>query len=195
MSAAVPIQLEIRYDLFQKEFIIRFETKSQARAYQSKNPEGRIFADKDERDVWIPRNSSMKHLRFSSYGLAIVFESSEGAKVWRERSILAKEHPDEPATVYIKRDWRRVEFEKLVGDGEEVVTTQSGLLSPPHQNHHHHQKARSRPLSRQSEQESYNVLPKRRTGPYSRSPKRPSNRTTSMRYQPSDESLRSVDYA
>ena len=82
------MSLDLRFELERKELVISFDTERQARAYQRKNPESRIFFDGSRRDVWLPMLPSMKYIRASSVGFAICFASPELAKRWCGRSII-----------------------------------------------------------------------------------------------------------
>ena len=107
------MSLELRFDLERKELVITFETERQARDYQRKNPEGRIYSDGSRRDVWLPMLPGMKYIRASSVGLAICFTSPVLAKRWCGRSILGCQPATGPETeVLIYRQWGKDKLEK-----------------------------------------------------------------------------------
>jgi hypothetical protein len=122
------MSLELRFELERKELVISFNTEWQARAYQRKNPESRIFFDGSRRDVWLPMVPSMKYIRASSVGFAICFSSPELAKRWCGRSIIGIQLATGPGTeVLIYRQWGEDKLEKLLGSYE----SESGRLLDP----------------------------------------------------------------
>jgi hypothetical protein len=104
-NRAPKLWLDVRFDLERKELMIGFTKSEQARAYQMKNPESRIFADESQRDVWLPILPSMKYIRSSIDGLAIFFTSADAAKRWCDRSILGHLRSQNKQEVYIQREW------------------------------------------------------------------------------------------
>ncbi|KAE9374874.1 hypothetical protein N431DRAFT_438271 [Stipitochalara longipes BDJ] len=113
-TSSTGIRLDVFYYFGEKELMIRFQTREQAVAYQAKNPEGRILADKGECDVWLPIHWTMKCFRSSSLGMIIIFGSKDEARVWQQRSVLGQRIEGE-AGVFIQRDWSEKEFQKLLG--------------------------------------------------------------------------------
>jgi len=97
--------IDIWFDLDRKELVIDFDTIDQARAYQMKNPESRIFAEENQCSVWLPISPSMKHIRGYGDGLAISFSSVEIAKIWCSRSILGRPRSSNSKEVYILGSW------------------------------------------------------------------------------------------
>lgn len=125
-NRAPKLWLDVRFDLERKELMIGFTKSEQARAYQMKNPESRIFADESQRDVWLPMLPTMKYIRSSIDGLAIFFTSAEAAKKWCDRSILGHLRSQSKQEVYIQREW---EEEKL--DEQLRPDTRGRLLAEP----------------------------------------------------------------
>ena len=122
------MSLELRFELERKELVISFNTERLARAYQTKNPESRIFFDGSRRDVWLPMLPSMKYIRASSVGFAICFASPELAKRWCERSIIGIQPPAGPGTeVLIYRQWGEDKLERLLRSYD----SESGRLLDP----------------------------------------------------------------
>ncbi|ORY63296.1 chaperonin 10-like protein [Pseudomassariella vexata] len=74
-----------------REFCIRFPTPELVLAYQSRNPETRIFHDGDRRDAWLPTPPGLSNLRSSSLGMVMLFKTPEAATAWRKRAILAED--------------------------------------------------------------------------------------------------------
>ena len=110
--SSAEIKLGLFYDLGKKEILLRFESSAFALAYQAKNPEGRILAEKP-REVWLPICESMKSLRSSDgYGMVIVFRSKEESKTWLNRSVLGEDVNTSEGEygVRFKRAWTRNEF-------------------------------------------------------------------------------------
>jgi hypothetical protein len=113
------MSLDLRFELERKELVISFDTERQARAYQRKNPESRIFFDGSRRDVWLPMLPSMKYIRASSVGFAICFASPELAKRWCGRSIIGIQPDTGPGTeVLIYRQWGEDKLERLLRSDE-----------------------------------------------------------------------------
>jgi hypothetical protein len=118
--------LEVRFDLERKELMIRFMTKEQARAYQIKNPESRIFTDVSPRDVWLPVLPSMRYIRASFDGLAICFTSAETATRWCDRSIIGVQR-DHGTEVFLRREWEEDKLDRLLRSD---VDARGRLLDP-----------------------------------------------------------------
>jgi hypothetical protein len=104
------MSLEVRIDLQRKELMIGFNNKEQARAYQMRNPESRIFFDASDRDVWLPMLPSMEYIRASVDGLTIYFTSEETARIWCKRSIVWYPRPRDKKEAFVQREW---EVDKL----------------------------------------------------------------------------------
>ncbi|KAH8761318.1 hypothetical protein BGZ57DRAFT_800712, partial [Hyaloscypha finlandica] len=111
------IRLDFFYNLQAKEFIIRFESSSQAAAYQSKNNEARILDDR-RHDAWLPVGPGMKYLRSSSRGMAVVFESGDAARRWLSRTILGElvVFEEREHGVCFQRQWSPEKLKERIGD-------------------------------------------------------------------------------
>lgn len=110
------IRLGVFYDFGRKELLLRFDSSAYARAYQAKNPEGRILAD-NRREVWLPVCDSIRMLRSSdTYGMVIIFQSKEERRTWLDRSILGEDinTSDGEFGVRFKRSWSQTEIEKAL---------------------------------------------------------------------------------
>lgn len=126
------MSLELRFDLERKELVISFPTVKQAQAYQSKNPESRIYFDDSRRDVWLPMLPSMKYIRASSVGLAICFKSAELARSWCKRSIIGTQHVNILETeVLIHRKWEEGNLDRLLRSNEGVTDRLLNRLLDP----------------------------------------------------------------
>jgi hypothetical protein len=131
MASNSEIRLDFLYELQAKEFVIRFQSSSQAAAYQSKNNEARIFDDR-RHDVWLPVSPGMKYLRSSSTGMAVVFESEAAARRWNARTILGelvvfegKEHG-----VSFQRWWSPGKLKDKIGDLKSSLGPPSDIAPP-----------------------------------------------------------------
>lgn len=127
-SSSAEVKLGVYYDLGRKEIQLRFESSGYALAYQAKNPEARIYADKP-RDVWLPIDDSMRSLRSSDgYGMVIIFKSKEHGRTWLSRSVLGADvsTSDGEFGVRFKRAWTRKDFDKCL----DITGSQRGLRVP-----------------------------------------------------------------
>lgn len=111
------IRLDFFYDLQQREFIIRFESRSQTAAYQTKNNEARIFDDR-RYEAWLPMAREMRYLRSSSLGMAVVFDSEDSAKKWRDKSVLGDLVTFDRGVhgVFFNRSWTQAKLRERIGD-------------------------------------------------------------------------------
>jgi hypothetical protein len=110
------IRIGVFYDFSRKELLLRFDSSAYARAYQAKNPEGRILAD-NRKEVWLPLCDSMRTLRSSDgFGMVIIFRSKEERRKWLDRSVLGEDvnTSDGEYGVRFKRNWSRTEIEKAL---------------------------------------------------------------------------------
>ncbi|MCJ1240247.1 hypothetical protein MMC14_008247 [Varicellaria rhodocarpa] len=71
-----------------QELKISFNNPALARAYQSKNPEARIFADEGEANVWLPISTSV---RASHNGFTVTFDTKNSTEVWCKKSLLGEQ--------------------------------------------------------------------------------------------------------
>ncbi|KAK1241390.1 hypothetical protein MKX08_001364 [Trichoderma sp. CBMAI-0020] len=109
------VRLQFEFDFSKREFVLRFESRTHAAAYQALNPEARIL-EGQPRDVWLPYPPEMSSLRSSSLGMAAIFQSLAAAEKWHKRTCLggvatfSGDHG-----VYFKRDWSYAELEERLG--------------------------------------------------------------------------------
>lgn len=137
------IRLGVFYEFSKKELVLRFESSTYARAYQAKNPEGRIYNDRT-REVCLPICDSMRTLRSSEpYGMVIIFKSKDDRRNWLNQSVLGEDlnTSDGDYGVRFKRAWSRKELEKKLDTAQNPRQS----LGPPKDKEDGH----SRPGSRQ----------------------------------------------
>lgn len=123
------IRLGVFYDFSRKELLLRFDSGAYARAYQAKNPEGRILAD-NRKEVWLPLCDSMRTLRSSdTYGMVIIFRSKEERRTWLHRSVLGSDVDTSEGEygVRFKRSWSKTEIEQAL---EYSGSARDNLLVP-----------------------------------------------------------------
>ncbi|KAM0259868.1 hypothetical protein ACHAQJ_003112 [Trichoderma viride] len=109
------VRLDFLYDFEKKEFILRFDSDSQAAAYQTMNPEARILEGQPY-NVWLPHPPGMSSLRSSSLGMAVIFKPGKAAEEWQRRTGLGDIVTFSRETgVYFKRNWSPVELERRMG--------------------------------------------------------------------------------
>lgn len=122
----IPVaRLQFEFDFSKREFVLRFESRTHAAAYQALNPEARIL-EGQPRDVWLPYPPEMSSLRSSSLGMAAIFQNQAAAEKWQRRTCLGgvANFSGDPG-VYFKRDWSYTELE------ERLVSRRSSLKPPP----------------------------------------------------------------
>lgn len=138
-STVSEVRLDFFYDFHQKEFVIRFESRSQAAAYQTRNSEARIYDDR-RYEVWLPVGREMRYLRSSSLGMAVVFDSEDAARRWRDKTILGDQVTFDRGTygVYFSRSWSHSKLRERIGDFRNSL--QPVMPYPPDSHH-------SRPVS------------------------------------------------
>jgi hypothetical protein len=110
-------RLDFTYDFKKNEFVLSFQSKSYASAYQSRNPEARILKERPY-DAWIPKPENVAGLRSSSLGMAVVFPTEEAAQRWRERTLLGDvvswDVDRSVYGVYFNREWDKNKIEKIL---------------------------------------------------------------------------------
>ncbi|KAL7920622.1 hypothetical protein ACQKWADRAFT_298008 [Trichoderma austrokoningii] len=109
------VRLLFEFDFSKREFLLRFESSSQAAAYQALNPEARILEDQPW-DVWLPYPPEMSSLRSSSLGMVAIFKSLSAAEKWHKRTYLSSvANLSGDHGVYFKREWSNTELGERLG--------------------------------------------------------------------------------
>jgi len=157
------VRLGAFYDLGRKELLLRFDYSAYARAYQAKNPEGRILAD-NRRDVWLPLCDSMRTLRSSeTLGMVIIFRSKEERRTWLDRSVLGEgvDTSDSEYGVRFKRIWSQTEIENALN----YSSSSRDNLGVPKIREEGHSRPGSRSEKNRPSQQQYPVVESRSSKP------------------------------